>query len=356
MSTPNLAYYWKKKEFISYLLSVLVFLIHISSFSQHENNRSIISVINSATAYFFKESITRFAVPLFFILSGASFFRNYTNAVYLSKLKARVHSLLIPYLLWNTLWMLFDIVCSHTFLSAYFIGREPFKLSFISLLRGIFFYGSNLPFWFIFNTIVFVIASPLINLIISSKPIAFASLGCIILLRLFGIHLPTNIFFDPDSILFYLTGAIIGKHYFEQFTQKSHKQIQYIAAVFLGLYVVLKNIYHPTNHFFTPIVNFFVLCFCSFSLWSLVDLFVDRMKMKPFLSKSFAIYAMHTNVSAIITKLFALAFRKNEYFAIPNFLFTLVVTLVVINTFCVVLKRGCPKIYSVMMGQRGSHT
>lgn len=52
-------YFWKKKDYVYFVLSILVFLIHISSFAQYSGNEGIISVINSKVSYFFKYSITR---------------------------------------------------------------------------------------------------------------------------------------------------------------------------------------------------------------------------------------------------------------------------------------------------------
>ena len=74
--------FWKKKEFISFLLCVLVFFIHISSIKQYAVTGGFITALNYRFAFFFKESITRFAVPAFFILSGISFFKSYDNTKY----------------------------------------------------------------------------------------------------------------------------------------------------------------------------------------------------------------------------------------------------------------------------------
>ena len=111
MPLKNDALFWKKKEFISFLLSILVFFIH-SDFTQDVVSDSLISVVNSKVFYFFSESITRFAVPMFFMMSGITFFKNYDNKKYLTKIKARIFTLVIPYLLWNTVWMLWEIFTS----------------------------------------------------------------------------------------------------------------------------------------------------------------------------------------------------------------------------------------------------
>lgn len=48
--------------------------------------------------------ITHVAVPLFFVISGYLFFLNFTRwnvSTYLKKIKKRMHTLVIPYILWN---------------------------------------------------------------------------------------------------------------------------------------------------------------------------------------------------------------------------------------------------------------
>ena len=86
MPQKSHALFWKKKEFISFLLSIFVLFIH-SYFAQDIAGGSLISVVNHKVSYFFSRSITQFAVPMFFMLSGISFFKDYNNNKYLSKIK-----------------------------------------------------------------------------------------------------------------------------------------------------------------------------------------------------------------------------------------------------------------------------
>ena len=344
------AIFWKKKEIVSYLLSVFVFLIHISSIAQYPVSDSVISTVNIKTAFFFKESIT-FAVPMFFILAGIAFFRNYDNKKYFAKVKSRVSSLLIPYLIWNALWMIFDIACSYTFISNYFSGREIFELTPENILRGLFLYKSNLPFWFVFNLFVFVIISPLIDLLVRNKYVGVLSICAIFVLSLFDIQIPSSIFFSPNSIIFYIIGAYIGKHHFNSIAKNRSPIIQYSSIAFLVLYVTLKNIFCEGIYIEKPI-DVVIFPICAFALWNALDLFIEKITIKPMFSRSFAIYAMHTNVSAIIAKLFLIVFSSNEWLAIPNFIVTFVLTLLIINVFCIVCERYAPAIYSVLMGQR----
>lgn len=350
MTNENI--FWKKKEIVSFILSILVFFVHISSFAQYSNTGNLISTINEKASFFFKESITSFAVPMFYILSGISFYKNYDNSKYLNKIKSRVFTIIIPYLLWNTIWMIFDIICSYSFLSKYFVGREQFAVTFTNVLKGIFLYECNEPFWFIYKLIIFSLAAPLIYTVIRNKYIGIASIGILTVFVIVGKRLFPSTFSFPTSIMVYLVGAIIGKHYFDYTLKKSSKVVQCLSIVVLFTYIILKNLFAPqirSLESFLPIVTYTILVF---ALWSILDLFIDKMKTKKVYSRSFAIYAMHVNISAIITKLVFIVFPKREWMAIPNFFATVILTLLFIHLVCSIGERFFPRVYSILMGER----
>lgn len=88
----------------------------------------------------FPESIVAFVswiggslcVPMFFLISGILFFHNYDGSiqVYSSKIKKRIRSLLIPYLIWNSLYIVYLIY--HHYSHA--IPSESLNLSFLSVI------------------------------------------------------------------------------------------------------------------------------------------------------------------------------------------------------------------------------
>ena len=344
--------FWKKKEIISFLLSIFVFFIHISSFAQYSNTCSAISAVNERASFFFKESFTRFAVPMFFILSGIAFFKGYDNSKYLNKIQSRIFTLVIPYLLWNTIWMIFDMVCSYTFISNFFVGRQQFSLTFANVLKGIFFYGNNLPFWFVFNLIIFSLAAPLIHFIVRNKYIGIASIILLTILATFGIGIPSSVFYSSTSIIYYLIGAIIGKHYFDFASRKANKGIRYSSIILLLSYITLKNIFPSYHYSLEILLQVVVFSLSSFALWNIMDIFIDKIKPRKIYSNSFAIYAMHINISAIITKLVFLCFPKSEWMAIPNFIITTIFTLTIIYLICIFLQKFFPKVHAILLGNR----
>lgn len=248
--------------------------------------------------------------------------------------------------------MIFNIVCSYSFLSRYFVGRSIFEITLKNILIGIFFRGVNTPFWFIFNLIVFSAAAPLIHLVIRNKYVGMATIVVVTILTNFGFGLPTKIFFSSTSIVFFLIGALIGKHYFEFTTKKSAKWMQWVSIVFLITHVVLKNIFVSATIPGKPIWQVVVLTLSSFAVWNITDMFIHKIKPRKLYSRSFAVFALHANVAAIITKLIVLCFPKDEWMAIPNFFATAILTLFVIQMICIFLEKFLPKVYNVLMGNR----
>ena len=351
MSQKTETFFWKKKEFVSFLLSILVFFIH-SYFAQDNVGSSFISIFNKKISFFFSRSITQFAVPMFFILSGISFFKEYNTKKHFKKIKSRIFTLVIPYLLWNTVWMLWEILCSYSFISKFSATSEPYPLTLSSILKGILFYKCNTPFWFMFDIIVFSFAAPLLFLIIRKKYIGIASVVCLSIVSLFRIHLPTDLFYYPMSIVFYLTGGIIGYHYFDFISKKSSKQTQTISIVFFVAYILAKNIVPQKLHITNYLIETIVYTLAAFSLWNIVDIFIERIKPRAIYRRSFAIYAMHLNVAIIILKILSLCTPQNEWLEIPKFIIMVVFTLVIINYVCVFLEKFSPKIYALFMGNR----
>ena len=351
MTTANEKIFWKKKEYISFILSILVLFIH-SYFAKDSTGESFISLFNQKFSYFFSRSITQFAVPMFFMLSGITFFRGYSNKEYPRKIKARVYTLIIPYLLWNTVWMLWEIFCSYSFIAKFSETGETFPLTFASILKGVFFYGCNIPFWFIFDIIVFSFAAPLLFLIIRNKWVGIASVICLSVVSVFGICLPTDLFYYPMSIVFYLIGALIGYHFFDHAAKKSSKPMQ-IASVFVLLaYILAKNLVPRELHISNYLIEVIVYTAMAFALWNVVDIFIDRIKPRAIYRRSFAVYAMHLNVAIIILKMLSICLPQSEWLEIPKFIIMVILTLVIINFVCAFLERFFPKIYALFMGNR----
>lgn len=134
----------------------------------------------------FSNILSGIAVPTFYLISGYFFFyrtEQFTKNVYLQKLKKRIHTLFIPYILWNFLFIFIIILIKIT---DYFVKGKPLsniiaffennnwlhmfwdcnilstnKVNWLGYLTS--FTGPILtPMWFIRDLIVLVLITPII--------------------------------------------------------------------------------------------------------------------------------------------------------------------------------------------------
>lgn len=128
--------------------------------------------------YFVQYVIGQIAVPTFFIFSGYFFFHSgLTCSSYKSKVKKRVRTLLVPYILWNFIFILTDWKPLTAFFSSVFTCGSPMDWTILThptwLLSAItetFFFATPLPpdapLWYIQSLMIIILLSPIFYYII----------------------------------------------------------------------------------------------------------------------------------------------------------------------------------------------
>ena len=212
--------------FLRFPLIVLVLFLHCNFTTLSEGWASL--PFASTFMRVFSQHIAPLAIPFFFFISGYLFFKTgqFSPDIYIKKLIHRIQSLLVPYILWNLLYLLLAIIIG------LFAGKIPIldiifdNMSFsnglkafwdISLIQG----GSSLaapiaiPFWFVRDLMVAMVFSPLIYFGVK----LFIFLGgkrplvryLLFLAVIFGIgYCPAIPGFNPDAWLFFGYGAYYG--------------------------------------------------------------------------------------------------------------------------------------------------
>ena len=161
-------------------------------------------------------------VPLFFFISGFLFFynSNFTKEVYINKIKTRIGTLFVPYIIWNFVAFIILLIQVHPKVVRFFPLLKDYRVDIFSFLSS--FWVTNLPIsmsgsanpintplWFIRDLMVLVIASPVIWWLI--KQLKF---GIIVLLGLIWFFsLGERIGFPElchQSLFFFPLGAYVG--------------------------------------------------------------------------------------------------------------------------------------------------
>lgn len=90
----------------------------------------------------------------------------------------------------------------------------------------------------------------------------------------------------------------------------------------------------------------------AFSFWIMSDLFMSSIPDKEYFNYAFWVYAMHINVGAIVSKLVYIALPKASILSIVNFIVTIPLTLLIINTIAKTIQINVPKLYTALSGGR----
>jgi probable poly-beta-1,6-N-acetyl-D-glucosamine export protein len=145
------------------VIDLLRFICILAVISIHVTTRLIEAsafVLQKVPLELFFNQISRFAVPLFFLISGFVLELNYSfHPNYFSYLKKRVNRLFIPYIVWSAIYYYF-LYTKHTrsFLSSLVDGSASYQLYFIPslLLLYIFFPLIHKFYNFIANKWMFI--------------------------------------------------------------------------------------------------------------------------------------------------------------------------------------------------------
>lgn len=341
-------YFWNKKQTIFYFLSILVFLIHCPTFEYY----NLHSKIAQCFYVFFKHTLIHTAVPLYMILSGFLYFRDYTNEKYVEKNKRRIRTLVIPYLLWNTLNTLL-IIMARSFLSFASIEDKTIEINLKNILLGIFHYEYNGPFWFVFALIIFSLISPLIDLLLKNKTSSIITIVTLIILLYFNIGLPTSLFYNQSSIIYYLVGCFLGRFYLKWFSERKSLKFSLINLLLLIVLIVLYFFFYLYNISVNSILqNVLLICF-GLSLWFSFDIFLSKDHISPnYTNHHFVIYGSHVVISSVLAKILYFLLPKSEIFCYINFLLTTILLLVSVEVFCFLANKYLPRFYRMLIGNR----
>lgn len=280
----------KTINWLRFPLIVLVVYIHnygaVYNFSPNIGWTNITSVdVYEIIRILFSKVISHLAVPCFFFISGYLFFYNinvFSKKTYISKLKKRLFTLLIPYLLWNIIAIIFDF-CD-------FYSKHNILDSITHTINNLWYFFTNpldYPLWYVRNLMILSALSPIYFYLFKRKTLLFVGLFIVILL-VFG-H-STNI----NSIVFFGLGAYLSINKLNIIsTFRSIKLPMYIIAfITMCLCVYFNSKYTDIGKRIYPLF----LLSGIISVFNLASICIEKeiIKEKKLLTSSvFFIYAIH---------------------------------------------------------------
>lgn len=242
---------------IKFPLACLVIVLHLGLPNQHDfyPNAGVLHIteeIIGIIEFLFSKYIVHLAVPAFFVISGYLFFKNvneFTRSIYWTKIKSRFMSILVPYLLWNFLYLVFLLFMKALGVIAHgndikgimeFIPENGgwcnmmwscHELTQKNVLGNtvISYFPINAPLWFLRDLYIAMLLSPIICFLVKKTKMWFvAVMACLYYLQ-WQLSFPG---FSITAIFFFSLGALfaIMKYDLVRFSVK-YKNVIYVLTL-----------------------------------------------------------------------------------------------------------------------------
>lgn len=286
------------------------------------------------------------AVGAFFVVSAYLFYRSFAmegGRGYVRKLKSRVHTIVVPYLLWSGIGLLYKLGVSASFRAENLQGVR-WATAWI-LAEG------NEPLWYLRTLFFFVVATPLIDAALRSKKWSVLMVPALAGLNVF---LPTGYTTGLFWLPLYLLGAWAGIYLREevegnQGVQKRMKSLRMRGGVVCA--VVILIFYGLL--FFESRGQYYLYRMCSGIMVVLLFLYMPWRGAPPrWLQHSFYVYCVHACILGISTQGFSRLFGQNGVMLSVGYVFSAAMTYAVAVASAQLLKQFAPHMYALLTGGR----
>lgn len=355
------------------VLSVHVFSTQGLSFSGQEvdfNNYPVFMELNNFIDAFLRSQ----SVPIYYFISGYVFFiglQAWNNEKYKNKLKNRVKSLLIPYIIWNSIFILQLILTIYSPFGKYLAQESTFNPSFQNILSCFWMYDGNLagvsetmyeankllpinvPLWFIRDLLIMVICAPLLYQLVKRTKIAIvAILGILWGAHQVGISFP--FYFPYAAAFFFSWGAYMSINGIDMIAEFGK-----YAKTSLALYIIFSILYVIAAHLYPDALKAIkganIIVGLVFA-YNLAVFLIKRgiCKSNKFLSaSSFFIYIAHALLCGKVLKLLFLAIKPaNDFTLISVYLLAIVLTTLLLLLAFKLMQKYTPRLLSIVAGRK----
>ena len=334
-----------KVTWFSFGFSLLVVWVHSYNAVLYLGDQSPAAELVSRIQRGLGDGIGQMAVPGFFMISGYLFYRNCTRDQVVRKLKSRVRSVLVPYIVWNFLYYLGYVIGSRLPWVAQVVGKGMIRFSLQGAVDAIIHYTYNYVFWYLFQLLLLILLAPVLYPVLHnvwSRGLLFLALWIVVARDL---RLP---YVNGDALIYYCTGAVLSmeRAWREQAERREHPWYwgTLAACGAFGLYRLgLAMAWSPC----------FVLCrlLGVAGMWMLVP--AGRLPAaKPYMEYNFFLYATHFAQVRFLNKAGARFLAGSPAAALGLYL---AMPVLVLGITCAIgrqLKSRAPQVWGMLNGGR----
>lgn len=364
-------------DLLRFPLSIIVVIVHTFSFEEivvqgFKYNVADYSLFCDAH-HFVDAFIRGISVPIYFFISGYVFFVSikWGLNVYKQKIKNRLKTLLIPYIIWNAL-AVFLVIFKQLPIFQSFLSYDctALNLSLKAILNCFWMYDGglnphpvqglidgqyepiNIPLWYLRDLMMIVITTPLIYIIVKRLRVYSVYLLFIgyIISIVFSLHISKIIcgfsFFSWGAYfsLFNIDMMEIFKKYFK-FSIVMYIICGIIYLLFYEKIPIMANLIIVIKSIFALLASFNIAAYLLQNTSLRVSTFLA--------SSSFFIYVSHYIIIGRLRKvLFILLKPENGTEILIIYILTVAITVLALLSIFFLLKRFCPTVLKIIAGRK----
>lgn len=344
-------------------MAVLIVFHHSSFELELKNGVSIFEGLEAPfyhhLDYMFVKNITMIAVPLFFLISGFLFFckeKEFTIEIYINKLKKRIKTLLVPYIIWNVLVLLLYLVVQNV-APTMNSGRTKLVTEFnFGDFLSCFWSMKDLngqatpidgPLWFIRDLMIIMLLSPVIYWLINK--LSFFVPGVFLALYISG-AVPAIGGLPIAVYTFFSIGAYFGIYKID-FVKLAMKYVKYSLFLYIVLLLVIVSMMDSQLPLYIIMAEIAIGVFTSIAVAG--QMAQSGYVPNKFLAGStFFLFASHSEVLKIFIRLCSQFGPSSEVFYCCAYVICPLMACMLLLLAYRVLNSFMPKLGAVLSGGR----
>lgn len=311
-------------QVLRFPLALLVIFLHNNPLGiQTALSDNDLILYNQFTGYYtfqhlVSNNLTRIAVPLFFFFSGWLFFKklktlssihsqkkNVTTYVF-SKIKKNVFTILVPYIIWNLIFVLMNFTVQELFADSIELHQKFYSNYSLRDWISLIYYPAGGHLWFLRDLFIVSLCSlPLYYLLSKFR----RGLLFVIILTIIYIFIPSNILgvISVDSFYFWILGAFLCLSD-SRFLYRQRLQL-FTSILYILLLIVEIVLWRSNNDRFIYVerlgicVGAYALILLTYRLL-LKSNYIDTSLTTSLSKSSFFIYLSHIIVLILVTRLY----------------------------------------------------
>lgn len=330
--------YW-----FTFVFSILVVWVH-SYNSELFLGKTEAAAVVYRIEHFLGDGIAQIAVPGFFMISAYLFYRNFTWERLWPKWNSRIHSVLVPFILWNALYYLGYVIGSRMPFVGDVVGKGQVPFGLLTATDAILHYTYNYVFWYLYQLILLNILAPVIYGVLQYRRLGIVALLGIVVALYKGMMLPH---LNLDALLYYSVAAYAALHGKALAEGVWNKKTGTGGLILFCIAFMIRYVLAVDS---VIVIVLFRLCL-PIALWLVVD--ANRLpEAKNWMKYNFFLYATHFAVVRFVNKTAAVFLYG--IFPLPLIIYLLMPVIVTFVSFYggALLRRYTPTIWRLLNGNR----